>query len=44
MKIKIDSMITIENPSNEIKDFCKNNLIIKNPDVQKKQMMRFLDR
>lgn len=41
MKIKIDSMITIENPSKEIKDYCKNNLVIKNPDVQKKQIMGF---
>lgn len=41
MKIKINSQIHISNPSKEIKDFCKNNLIIKNPDVQKKQMMGF---
>lgn len=41
MKIKIDSMITIKNPSKEIKDFCKTNLVIKNPDVVKKQIMGF---
>lgn len=41
MKIKIDSMITIENPSQEIKEFCKNNLTIKNPDVQRKKNMGF---
>lgn len=41
MKIKINSQIHISNPSKEIKDFCKNNLIIKNPDVQKKQLMGF---
>jgi superfamily II DNA or RNA helicase len=41
MKIKVNSMITIKNPSKKIKDFCKNNLVIKNPDVQKKQLMGF---
>ena len=41
MKIIINSQIIIQNPSNEIKEFCKNNLIIKNPEIQKKQMMGF---
>lgn len=41
MKIIINSQITIKNPSKEIKDYCKNNLVIKNPEVQKKQIMGF---
>ena len=41
MKIKIDSQIYIENPSKEIKDFCKSELTIVNPEVQKMKAMGF---
>lgn len=41
MKIKIDSQIKIENPTKEIKDFCKNNLEITNPEIAKKEKMGF---
>lgn len=41
MQIKINSQIYIHNPSAKIKEFCRNNLIIKNPDVQKKKNMGF---
>lgn len=41
MKILIDSQIHIQNPNKEIKDFCKNELTIKNPEIQKKQAMGF---
>lgn len=41
MRITVDSQISIHNPTDEIKEFCKKNLIIKNPDVQKKKMMGF---
>ena len=41
MKVKIDSQIYIENPTKEIKDFCKNELEINNPEIQKKRAMGF---
>lgn len=41
MKIKIDSQIYIDNPTYEIKNFCKTQLIISNPEVQKKKAMGF---
>lgn len=41
MKIKIDSKIYIQNPSKEIKEFCKNELTIPNPEIQKKKAMGF---
>ena len=41
MKIKIDSMIYIENPSKEIKSFIEKELSIPNPEIQKKQYMGF---
>lgn len=41
MKIYIDSEIKIQNPSSEILQYCKNNLTIKNPEIQKKQAMGF---
>lgn len=41
MKIYIDSEIRIENPSKEILDYCKNQLTIKNPEIQKKKAMGF---
>lgn len=44
MKIKIDSQIHISNPTKEIKDYVKQELEIKNPEIQKKKAMRFLDR
>ncbi len=44
MIIIIDSQIKIKNPSKEIIDFCKKELVIPNPEIQKKKAMRFLDR
>lgn len=41
MKIKIDSEITIFQPTKEIFDYCKNELTIPNPDIQKKKAMGF---
>ena len=41
MKIKIDSQIHIQFPTNEIKEYCKNNLSIPNPEIQKKKAMGF---
>lgn len=41
MKIKIDSQIYIKNPSDEIKNFCKKELEITNPEIAKKQAMGF---
>lgn len=41
MQIKIDSQITIKNPSKEIIDYCKMELQIPNPEVQKKAAMGF---
>lgn len=43
MKITINSQIIVENPSKEIKDYCKNKLTIKNPEIQRREAMRFLD-
>ena len=41
MKIIVNSQIIIENPSKEIKEYCKSTLTIKNPDIAKKQAMGF---
>jgi len=41
MKIIIDSQIHIQFPSKEIVDFCKKELTIKNPEIQKKMAMGF---
>ena len=41
MRIKVDSVITIKNPSKEVKDYCKNFLTLKNPEIQKKRAMGF---
>lgn len=41
MRVHIDSQIRIINPSQEIKDYCKNELTITNPEIQKKQAMGF---
>lgn len=41
MKIKVDSMIRISEPTKEIKDYCKQNLEIKNPEIEKKIRMGF---
>lgn len=41
MKIRIDSEITIFQPTKEIFDYCKNELTIPNPDIQKKKAMGF---
>lgn len=43
MKIKVDSMIEIIEPSKEIIDYCKDFLTLKNPEIQKKKAMRILD-
>lgn len=41
MNIEVDSVITIINPSKEIKDYCKEFLTLKNPEIQRKQAMGF---
>lgn len=41
MKIILDSQIKIQNPSSAIMDFCKKELTIINPEIQKKQSMGF---
>ena len=41
MKVELNSQIYIENPSKEIKDFCKNELTIVNPEIQKMKAMGF---
>lgn len=41
MKIKVDSKIYIENPSKEIIEYCKKELTIVNPEIQRKQAMGF---
>ena len=41
MIITIDSQIKIHNPTKEIIDFCKKELVIPNPEIQKKKAMGF---
>ena len=41
MRIKVDSQITIINPNKDITNYCKKELTIKNPEIQKKQAMGF---
>lgn len=41
MKILVDCEIKIEEPIKEIKDYCKNELTVKNPDVERKKAMGF---
>ena len=41
MRIKVDSIIRIKNPSDKIKEYCKNFLTLKNPEIQKKKAMGF---
>lgn len=41
MNIEVNSVITIINPSKEIKDYCKEFLTLKNPEIQRKQAMGF---
>ncbi len=41
MKIKINSQISIENASKEIKQYCNDKLTINNPEIVKKQNMGF---
>lgn len=41
MKITINSQIIISNPTKEIKEYCKQNLEIKNPEIQRKMAMGF---
>ena len=41
MKIKVDSQIRIKNPNKDIIDYCKKELTIKNPEIQRKQAMGF---
>lgn len=44
MKIKVNSKITICDPSKDIIQYCKDFLTIKNPDIQRKRAMRILYR
>lgn len=39
MNITINSQIIVENPSKEIKEYCKQNLEIKNPEIQRYKAM-----
>lgn len=41
MKILVNSEIIIEYPTKEIMDYCKRELIIPNPDIQRKKAMGF---
>lgn len=41
MKIKVDSIIEIIEPSKEVKQYCRNFLTLKNPEIQKKKAMGF---
>lgn len=41
MKIKIDSIIKIINPTDQIKEYCKKELTLKNPEIQRKKSMGF---
>lgn len=41
MKIKIDSEITISGPNKDVLDYCKKELTMVNPDIQRKQAMGF---
>lgn len=41
MKIKIDSEITISGPNKDVLDYCKKELTMVNPDIQKKKAMGF---
>jgi len=41
MIITVDSQIKIQNPSQEIKNYCRNELNIKNPEIKKKERMGF---
>lgn len=41
MKIIVNSIIEIINPNKEIKDYCKNFLTLKNPEIQRKKAMGF---
>ena len=41
MLITVSNVITIENPSTEIQDWCKSNLVLSNPEYAKKLRMHF---
>lgn len=41
MIVTVDSQIKIKNPSQEIKDYCRQELNIKNPEIIKKERMGF---
>lgn len=41
MKIKVNSILEIIEPSKELKQYCKDFLTLKNPEIQKKQAMGF---
>lgn len=41
MKIKVDSIIHISEPTQKIKQYCKDFLTLKNPEIQKKKAMGF---
>lgn len=40
MRIIVSNEITIEHPSQELKDWCKKTLVVKNPDFEKKFRMK----
>ena len=41
MLVQISNVIKIHEPNQKVKEYCKNNLIFKNPDYQKKKIMGF---
>lgn len=41
MKIIVDSVIKVINPNEKIKEYCKKELTLKNPEIQRKQAMGF---
>lgn len=41
MKIKVNSIIEIIDPTDEVKKYCKNFLKLKNPEIQRKKAMGF---
>jgi len=41
MKVTVSNLIIIDEPTKEIKDYCKKELTFANPDYQKKRVMGY---
>ena len=41
MEIHVSNVITIDNPTQAVRDYCENNLVIPNPEYEKKARMGF---